>query len=91
MLHVQNPDLVRSRMQAADPHAHHRHEVMVALRAKRRAKWVRRWHWLTALGQSFWPKVGAVRSSASSAPENVMGERTPGTPSGAICMDRATT
>ena len=91
MLHVQNPDLVRARMQAADRHGHHRHEVAVALRAERRARRVRRWHWLAALGQSFWPKVGAVRSSASSAPENVMGERTPGTPSGAICRARATT
>jgi hypothetical protein len=91
MLHVQNPDLVRSRMGGHDPHAHHTHEVTVALRAERRAKWVRVWRWFASLGQSSWPNVGAVRSSASSAPENDMGDRTPGTPSGAICMPRATT
>ena len=93
MLHVQNPDMVRSRMQANDPHAHHTHDLTVALRAERRAKWVSVWAWLVGKApvQSSCPSVGAVLSSASSAPENVMGDRTPGTPPGAICMARAIT
>lgn len=93
MLHVQNPDLVRARMQAADPHAHHRHDLTVALRAERRMKWARVWAWFGGKvpDQSSCPKVGAVLASASSAPENVMGDRTPGTPPGAICMERAMT
>ena len=93
MLHVQNPDLVRSRMQADDRHAHHRHDLTVALRAERRAKWARVWAWVSSKvpDQSSCPNLGAVRSSARSAPENVIGLRTPGTPSGAICRPRAMT
>ncbi len=91
MLHVHNPDLVRAVTRGDDPHAHHTHEVTVALRAEWRAKWVRRWRWLAVWGQSSWPSVGAVRPSARSAPENIMGDRTPGTPPGAICIARATT
>ena len=49
------------------------------------------WRERTGLGlllspQSSRPSLGAGRSSARSAPEKVMGVRTPGTPSGAICI-----
>ncbi len=93
MLHMQNPDLVKALTGTADPHAHHRHDVTVALRMERQAKWSGVWAWLCGRmpAQSSCPSVGAVLSSARSAPENVMGERTPGTPPGAICIPRATT
>jgi hypothetical protein len=97
MLHVHNPDLAKSMTRIVDAHAHHTHDVTVARRAERQLKWARRWaalrSWFGARSpdQSSWPSVGAVRPNASSAPENVIGLRTPGTPPGAICMPRATT
>ncbi len=97
MLHVHNPDLAKSMAPGVDHHAHHTHDFTVARRAERHAKWALRWaallSWFSPqpANQSSCPSVGAVRPNASSAPENVIGLRTPGTPPGAICMPRATT
>ena len=104
MLHLPNPDLMKAMGryhpdgQAKDPHAHHAHALSGVLRIERRQAWVRRWvavrAWIVGANvpaQSSCPSVGAGRDSARSAPEKVMGDRTPGRPSGLICIPRATT